>query len=42
VAGTGLVAVLAPLSGYWACYLVAAVLVLVIVPLAGRFAPRPT
>ncbi|WP_285496982.1 MFS transporter [Actinomadura sp. NBRC 104425] len=42
VAGTGLVAVLAPVSGYWACYLVAAVLVLVIIPLAGRFAPRPS
>ncbi|GLW64308.1 hypothetical protein Arub01_25520 [Actinomadura rubrobrunea] len=41
VTGTGLVAVLAPLSGYWACYLVAAVLVLVLLPLAGRFDPRP-
>ncbi|WP_344955628.1 MFS transporter [Actinomadura miaoliensis] len=42
VAGTGLVAALAPVSGYWACYLVAAVLVLVIVPLASRFDPRPS
>jgi MFS family permease len=41
VAGTGLVVVLQPASGYWACYLVAAVLVLVIVPLAGRFDARP-
>ena len=41
VAGTGLVVALQPVSGYRACYLVAAVLVLVIVPLSGRFDPRP-
>ncbi|MFC5754062.1 MFS transporter [Actinomadura rugatobispora] len=41
VAGTGLVAALQPSSGYWAGYLVAAVLVLVVVPLAGRFDARP-
>lgn len=39
VAGTGLAAAVAPVSGYWVCYLASAAFVLVLVPLAGRFEP---
>ncbi|GLZ06494.1 hypothetical protein Acsp03_39600 [Actinomadura sp. NBRC 104412] len=39
IAGTVLVALLQPLSNYRVCFVISAVLVLVVVPLAGRFDP---